>query len=243
MKTEKNILVAFILNITFSIFELLGGLFTNSVSIISDSIHDFGDALSIGVSYILEKISKRKPNEVYTYGYVRYSILGSMLTTLILFVGSIIVIIGSIFRLLNPIPVKYNGMILIALVGVVINFIAAFFTRKGNSLNQKSVNLHMLEDVLGWVVVLIGSILIKITDISVIDPIMSIIVALFILTNAFNNFIDILNIILEKTTKNIDVSKLKKSISNIKEIEEFHHLHIWSMDGLFKFCNCTYCYK
>ena len=187
MRTQKNILVAFILNVSFSIFELIGGVLTNSVAIISDSVHDIGDALSIGISYFLEKKSKKEPDDKYTYGYVRYSILGAVITTVILLVGSTFVIVNSIKRLINPVTINYNGMIIFAVFGVIINFLAAYFTKEGDSLNQKSVNLHMLEDVLGWVVVLIGAIIMKFTDISIIDAIMSILVSLFISINTIKN--------------------------------------------------------
>lgn len=231
MKTEKNILTAFILNLSFSIFELIGGIFTNSISIISDAVHDFGDALSIGISLVLEKISKKKPNETYTYGYVRYSVLGALITTIVLTLGSIFVIIGGIDRILNPETINYDGMIIFAIFGVIINFLAAYFTKEGDSLNQKAVNLHMLEDVLGWVVVLIGSILMKFTDISLIDSIMSIGIALFILINAFKNMKSILDLFLEKTPKNISVEEIKKHLLEIKGIIDVHHVHIWSIDG------------
>lgn len=231
MKSEKNILIAFILNIVFSIFELLGGFFTNSISIMSDAIHDFGDALSIGISLVLEKISKKKPNERYTYGYARYSILGALITTIILTAGSIFVIIGGINRIINPEEISYNGMIIFAVFGVVINFIAAYFTKDGDSINQKAVNLHMLEDVLGWVVVLIGAILMKFTDIRIIDSIMSIGVAIFILINASINLKEILDLFLEKTPKNISIEEIKHHICKIKGVIDVHHIHIWSIDG------------
>ena len=231
MKTEKNILIAFILNISFSIFELIGGLFTNSISILSDAIHDFGDALSIGLSLILEKISKKNPDSNYTYGYARYSILGALITTTILTVGSIFVIISSIKRIISPEDINYNGMIIFAIFGVIINFLAAYFTKDGHSVNQKAVNLHMLEDVLGWVVVLVGSILMKFTDIRLIDSIMSIGVALFILINAFKNLKSILDLFLEKTPANIRVEELKNHLLKIKEIKDIHHIHVWSLDG------------
>ncbi len=153
MKSEKNILVAFLLNISFSLFELIGGLLTNSVAILSDSVHDLGDALSIGISYFLEKISKKKPDNNHTYGYKKYSIIGSVITTTILLVGSSFVIFELVKRIINPQEVNYNGMILFALFGVIINFVASYVTKDGESLNQKAVNLHMLEDVLGWIVV------------------------------------------------------------------------------------------
>ena len=231
MKTEKNILIAFLLNISFSIFELVGGFFTNSIAIISDSIHDFGDALSIGISYFLERKSKKHADKKYTYGYARFSVLGGVITTVILLVGSILVIIGSIKRLASPVDINYNGMIVFAVFGVILNFIAAYVTKDGDSINQKAVNLHMLEDVLGWIVVLIGAIIMNFTDIKILDSIMSIGVALFILINALRNLKEILDLFLEKTPYSIDIDELKKHLLEIKGVDDIHHIHVWSMDG------------
>ena len=231
MKTEKNILIAFLLNMSFSIFELIGSFFTGSVAIMSDAIHDFGDSISIGLSYFLEKKSKKKPNNKYTFGYTRYSILGASITTTILTIGSVLVIINAINRIINPIEINYNGMIIFALIGVIINFLAAYFTKEGDSLNQKAVNLHMLEDVLGWAVVLIGAILIKFTEIYLIDAIMSIGVAIFILTNSLKSFKSILDLFLEKTPNGIKIEELKEHLLEIENVEDVHHIHVWSMDG------------
>ncbi len=231
MKTEKNILIAFILNFAFSIFEFIGGIYTGSVAIISDAVHDIGDAASIGLSFFLEKKSKRQPDEIFTYGYVRYSVMGSIITTLILLVGSVMVIYNAINRIISPTEIKYDGMIVFAIVGVCVNFCAAFFTRDGGSLNQKAVNLHMLEDVLGWAVVLIGAIVMKFTGFVFIDPIMSICVAVFILVNAIGNLKEVVDIFLEKTPHNIDVNEIKEHIKSIDNVIDVHHIHIWSMDG------------
>jgi cobalt-zinc-cadmium efflux system protein len=232
MKTEKNILLAFILNISFSIFEFFGGILTNSVAILSDSIHDLGDAFSIGVSYFLEKKSKKKADKRYTYGYIRYSVLGGVITTTILLVGSILVIIGAIKRFFNPVEVNYQGMIVFAIVGVILNTLAAIVTKDGDSINQKSVNLHMLEDVLGWIVVLVGAIIMNFTDITYLDSIMSIGVALFILINALKNLRTIIDIFLVKTPKDIDLDELKHHLLEVKGVEDIHHIHVWSMDGV-----------
>lgn len=231
MKTEKNILIAFLLNFSFSILEIFGGIYTNSVAIISDAVHDMGDSLSIGVSYFLEKKSKKKPDDKYTYGYVRFSVLGSIITTIILLVGSLMVIYNGILRIINPVEVNYNGMLIFAIFGGVMNFIAAYYTREGDSLNQKSVNLHMLEDVLGWVLVLIGALIMRFTDIRIIDPILSIVVALFIFYNAFKNLFKIVDLFLEKTPENISIDELKSEILSLEGIMGIHHIHIWSIDG------------
>lgn len=235
MKTDKNILIAFLLNLFFSIFEFIGGMFTGSIAILSDSVHDIGDALSIGISFFLEKKSKKKPDKNHTYGYIRYSVIGSVITTVILLVGSSFVIIESCKRLINPIEINYNGMILIALFGVVINFLASYVTRDGDSLNQKAVNLHMLEDVLGWVVVLIGAILMRFTNISMIDSILSIAVAIFIFIHALKNLKEIVDVFLEITPKDIDLDNLKKHIKKVNGVLDVHHIHVRSIDGFNNF--------
>ena len=231
MKTEKNILIAFILNFGFSIFEFLGGFFTNSVAILSDSIHDMGDALSIGISYFLERKSKKQADNKYTYGYIRYSVLGGLITTVILIVGSILVIYNAVGRIINPISINYDGMIIFAVIGVVLNFIAAYFTKDGDSINQKSVNLHMLEDVLGWIVVLVGAIVMRYTDIKILDPIMSIGVAIFILIHSFKNLKEVVDLFLEKTPKDVNIEELKKHLLEIENVDDIHHIHVWSIDG------------
>ena len=231
MKSEENILIAFLLNISFSIFEFFGGILTNSIAIISDSVHDLGDAASIGISYFLERKSKKKADKLYTYGYIRYSVLGGMITTSILLVGSIFVIISAAKRLFNPVDINYSGMILFAVIGVILNLIAAYVTREGASINQKSVNLHMLEDVLGWIVVLIGSIIMNFTDIKILDSLMSIGVAIFILINSLKNFKKILDLFLEKIPTDVDLDEIKKHLLEIPGVDDIHHIHIWSIDG------------
>ena len=231
MKTEKNILIAFILNLSFAIFEFFGGIFTGSVAIVSDAIHDLGDATSIGISYFFEKKSKNKPDEKYTYGYLRYSVIGSVITTLILLVGSVVVVVNAINKIMNPTEINYKGMIIFAVLGLVINFVAAVVTHGGGSLNQKAVNLHMLEDVLGWAVVLVGAVIMKFTDIKIIDPLMSIGVAVFIFINAFKNLKEVLDLFLEKTPHGINIEDIKNHILELDGVEDVHHVHIWSMDG------------
>jgi cobalt-zinc-cadmium efflux system protein len=191
-------LVAFILNLAFSVFEIAGGIFTGSVAILSDALHDMGDAISIGLSYFLEKKSKKQPDATYTYGYARYSVIGGVITTLILLVGSVLVVCNAVMRILHPVVIDYNGMILFAVIGVAVNFVAAFFTREGDSLNQKAVNLHMLEDVLGWLMVLIGAVVMRFTDFALLDPLLSLAVAVFIFVNAIKGLKEALDIFLEK---------------------------------------------
>lgn len=231
MKTERNILITFILNLSFSLFEFIGGILTGSVAIISDAIHDVCDAVSIGFSFFFEMKSKKKPDETYTYGYSRYSVIGGFITTLILVISSVLIIFNSIGRIINPTEINYNGMIIFAVVGVVVNFCAAMFTRGKGSFNQKAVNLHMIEDVLGWIVVLAGAIIMKFTDIALIDPIMSLGVSVFILFNAIRHLEKIFVLFLDKIPDSIDVGEIKECIYEIDGVIDVHHIHIRSVDG------------
>ena len=231
MKSDHKILIAFLLNLSFSIFEFIGGTITGSVAILSDAVHDVGDAASIGISYFLERKSKNKPDAVYTYGYGRYSVLGSMITLLILLFGSVVVSYNAILRLINPVDINYNGMILMAIFGVAVNFCAAWFTRDGDSLNQKAVNLHMLEDVLGWAVVLVGAVVMRFTNIRWLDPVMSICVAGYILYNALGGLKEALDVLLEKAPQDVDMNQLKADILQVDGVLDAHHIHVWTIDG------------
>ena len=229
--TAARILVAFLLNLCFSVFELIGGLLTGSVAILSDALHDLGDAAGIGCSFFLERKSRKAPDATHTYGYIRYSVLGGLITTVILLAGSCIVIYNAVLRLLNPTAINYDGMLIFAVVGVIVNLAAAIFTRHGDSLNQKAVNLHMLEDVLGWVVVLIGAVVMRFTDWVFLDPLMSIGVAVFILIHALGTLKEITNLFLEKTPDGVSVEELAGHLASLEGVSSVHHIHVRSLDG------------
>ena len=188
---HENIKVAFFLNLIFAVIETIGGFLTNSVSIFSDAVHDLGDSISIGISYLFEKKSKKIPNSEYTYGYLRYSLLGAFVTSVVLLVGSVAVLFNAIPRLWNPQEINHDAMIIFAIFGLLINGYAAYKTSKGQKTNEKAINLHMLEDVFGWVIVLIGSICIKVFNQPIIDPILSIFLSLYVLFHVYKYFKDI----------------------------------------------------
>lgn len=231
MKIERNILIAFLLNFGFSVFEFFGGLLTGSVAILSDAVHDLGDALGIGVSWFLERKSKRAPDGTYTYGYSRFSVLGSVFTCGILLLGSVGVIVSAVGRLMNPVPIHYDGMILFAVVGVAVNLTAAFVTREGESLNQKAVNLHMLEDVLTWAVVLVGAVVMRFTDLSILDPLVSVAVAVYIFVHAIGHLRATVDIFLEKVPDGYAVEDIQTRVEAVEGVKNAHHIHIRSIDG------------
>ena len=227
----KNMFIAFILNLLFALFELIGGIITGSVAIASDAIHDLSDALSIGISAILERKSKRPPDESYTFGYGRLSILGALFTTCMLLAGSVLVIYRAVERIIFPAPIDYNGMILFAIIGVAINLGAALLTKDGHSVNQRAVNLHMIEDVLGWLVVLIGAVVMRFTGFGLLDPILSIAVSVYIIINAARNLSKTLESLVEKIPDGISLAELEENINALPEIIDAHHIHVWTLDG------------
>ena len=226
----KNIKTAFFLNLSFTFIELIGGFLTNSVAIISDAIHDFGDSLSLGLAWYFQKLSKKGGNKFYSYGYKRFSLLGAIINCVVLLVGSIFILYEAIPRIFNPQETSAEGMFILAIIGIVVNGAAVLRTRKGSSINEKVVSLHLLEDVLGWVAVLVGSILIYFTKLTIFDPILSIAITLFILFNVFRNIKQVLPILLQGTPRNLEVEHIAENLKEIKNITNIHDLHIWSLD-------------
>ena len=180
-ETSKNILFALILNFSFAVIELFGGFFTNSIAIITHSVRDFGDSISFVISYFLERLSTKRPNKEYTFGYQRYSLLGALITSLVLLSSSLFVIKKAIIRTFNPEEVNYNGMFIFAVIGLFINLIAALKTHSKKSIHSDAISIHLMEDVLTWSAVLISSILIFVFNMDIIDPILSILISIYII--------------------------------------------------------------
>ena len=227
--SEKNIGVAFFLNFSFTIIELIGGIFTNSIAIISDAIHDFGDSISLALAWYFQKISKRSGNKLYSYGYKRFSLLGALITSIVLVVGSIIILTEAIPRILEPQETNAKGMFVLAIIGIIANGIAVLRTRKGSSINERVVSLHLLEDVLGWIAVLVGSVLIHFTGLTIFDPILSTGISIFVLINVFRNIRQLIPIILQGTPREMDQEHIIEHLKHIKNVAGVHDLHIWSL--------------
>lgn len=230
-KTPENIKIAFLLNLAFSIVEAIGGILTNSISIISDSLHNLGDSITIGINYIFEKKSKKLPNKEYSYGYLRYTMLGSLIASFILLVGSVIIIYNVVPRLIKPLSVNYDAMIIFGIFGLLINLYATIKIMRSKD-KDKKINTHMIEDTVIWLFILTGSICIKVFDLVIIDPILSLLIAIYILYQVYKYMKNIYNIFMEKVPKNVKIDEIKKDIESNENIDNVHHIHIWSMDGV-----------
>ena len=228
---KGNIKVAFFLNFFFTIIEIVGGLMTNSVAILSDALHDFGDTLSLGLAWYFQKISTKGRDNTFSYGYRRFSLLGAIINSIILLIGSTFILIETVPRLVQPEVSDAKGMIVLAVLGVLFNGAAFLRLKSGSSLNEKAVRLHLLEDVLGWVAVMIGALIMYFFNLPVIDPILSLVISVYILINVVKNLKQTFQIILQGIPVNADVNAIKNYLSNLSEIDNFHDFHVWSMDG------------
>lgn len=228
---QKNISIVFILNAVFVLIELVGGLLTNSVAILTDALHDFGDCLSLATAWFLQKKSNKARDHVYSYGYKRFSLLGSIFLSGVLTISSFFIIIEAIKRIASPQEVDSLGMFGIAIFGVVINGAAALKIKKGTSLNERSVYLHIMEDVLGWVAVLIVSVVMMFINLPILDPILSIIISVWVLSNVYKNVRGVFKILLQAVPDNVSTDQIIKEITKIKGVDAIHDLHIWSLDG------------
>jgi len=228
-----NIKVAFFLNLSFTIIEFIGGFYTNSLAIMSDAVHDLGDSLSLGMSWYFQKLSNKKANKYFSYGYGRFSLLGAIINSFVLIIGSIFIIKEAIPRISSPEVSDAKGMMWFAILGIIVNGAAVLKLKKGTSINERVVSLHLLEDVLGWVAVFIASIIMQFWELPILDPILSLLIAGYILFNVFKNIKESFKIILQAVPNQLSTSDIEKALLAFDEIEAIHDCHLWTLDGEF----------
>lgn len=226
-----NIRLAFFLNLLFTLLEIAGGLWTNSLAILADAVHDLGDSFSLGLSWYLERYARRGVDRRYSYGYRRYSLLAALINTIILVTGGIFVLSEAIPRLLNPQHSNAQGMLLLALAGIAVNGLAALRLRGDQGLNARVVAWHLLEDVLGWAAVLLVSVVMLFWDIHILDPLLSILITLYVLWNVARNLRRVLATFLQAVPENFDVAEVEDRLRSMQNVQSVHHTHIWSLDG------------
>lgn len=229
--STNNIRTAFLLNLSFTILEIIGGTLTNSVAILSDALHDLGDSISLGAAWYLENFSQKAASKKYSYGYGRFSLLGALINALVLIVGSVFVLSEAVPRIMNPEHSNAQGMILFALVGIAVNGLAAYRLKDEISMNARVVALHLLEDVLGWVAVLIVGITLLFIDAPILDPILSILITLYVLYNVGANLRKTVKLFLQGIPDDIDLEEIEKQLLAIPGVSSAHNPHVWSLDG------------
>ncbi|WP_276497341.1 cation diffusion facilitator family transporter [Pontibacter litorisediminis] len=229
----SNIKVAFFLNLGFTILEIVGGLWINSVAILSDALHDLGDSLSLGLAWYFENVAKRGRNQKYTFGYKRFSLLGAVINSVVLLVGSFFILSEAVPRIWDPQEVHAPGMIGFAILGVLVNGAAVLRLKGGQSLNERVVRLHLMEDVLGWLAVLVGGIILYFFDLPWIDPLLSVVITLYVLYNVVRNLRETMNILLQASPTHINPGEVEARLQEMPEIASVHDLHIWTLDGTY----------
>ena len=241
MKSSRNMTIAFLLNFSFAIIEFIFGLLFHSSAVLADAIHDTGDALAIGLSTLFEKISTKKEDREYTLGYKRYSLLGALLTSVILLVGSTLVIVENVPKLFAPEKVNYDGMLILGIVAIAVNTAASRVVSHGHSHNESILSLHFLEDILGWLAVVGVSIILRFTDWYFLDPLLSLVIAGFILSKALPKFWENIQIFLDHVPSDVDLSQLYQEIAVLENVRAITQLNVWTTDGLEKFAMLHIC--
>jgi len=229
--SSRRIGLVFLLNFGFTIIEFIGGLLTNSTAIMADAVHDLGDSLSIGSAWLLSRWGQKTANNEFTYGYRRLTLFGAFLNSIVLIAGSIWVLTQAIPRLSDPVMPVTEGMLALAILGVTINGFAAYRISKGSTMNEKVLNWHLLEDVLGWVAVLVVSVILQFVDWPILDPLLSVGFTLFILFNVIRNLWATGKIFLQAVPDKTLHDEIRHKLLNIDGISDIHHQHLWSLDA------------
>ena len=243
MKTKYAVWLAFLLNLSFAIVEFIAGGIFGSSAVLADSVHDFGDAIAIGISAFLESISNRKEDSHYTLGYKRFSLLGAMVTAVILMTGSGMVIVENVSKLFHPQPVNEEGLLWLGIIAISVNVLASLVIRKGQTKNESILSLHFLEDTLGWLAVILMAIVLRFTDWYILDPLLSLAISFFILSKAIPRFWSTLKIFLDAVPEGVDIKQVKNDLEQLDNVASINQLNLWTMDGLEKNAIVHVCLK
>ena len=243
MKTKHAVWLAFFLNLSYAIVEFIAGGIFGSSAVLADSVHDLGDAIAIGVSAFLETISNREEDSHYTLGYKRFSLLGALVTAVILMTGSVLVILENITKLFHPQPVNDEGILWLGIIAVSINVLASLVVRKRKTKNESILSLHFLEDTLGWVAVILMAIVLRFSDWYILDPLLSLVISIFILSKAIPRFWSTLKIFLDAVPEGVDIQRVKSDLEQLDHVASINQLNLWTMDGLEKNAIVHVCLK
>ena len=243
MKTKYAVWLAFLLNLSFAIVEFIAGGIFGSSAVLADSVHDFGDAIAIGISAFLESISNRKEDSHYTLGYKRFSLLGAMVTAVILMTGSGMVILENVSKLFHPQPINDEGLLWLGIIAISVNVLASLVIRKGQTKNESILSLHFLEDTLGWLAVILMAIVLRFTDWYILDPLLSLAISFFILSKAIPRFLSTLKIFLDAVPEGVDINQVKSDLEQLDNVSSINQLNLWTMDGLEKNAIVHVCLK
>lgn len=232
-KAGENLAFVFFMNLAFNIIVIIGGLATNSMAILADCIHDMSDTISIALAWALEKVAQKDSTDSYSYGYQRFSILGAVIISIFVIIMAFVILSEAIPRLFSPEAVDAEGMLMVAVVGIIFKSISVYRLHEGETFNEKAILFHQLGDVFEWVAILILSLVLMFWDgAPYLDPFVSIGIALWLIFNLGRNLYRSVEVLLQKTPKNFDVDDFTVQILAIDGVNEIDDFHIWSLDGI-----------
>ena len=234
MTTNRAVWLAFFLNLSFTIVEFIAGGVFGSSTVLADSVHDLGDAIAIGLSAYLETISNREEDSHYTLGYKRFSLLGALITAVILITGSVLVILENITKIFHLQPINDKGILWLGIIAISVNVLASLVIRKGQTKSESILSLHFLEDILGWLAVILMAIILRFTDWYILDPLLSLVISFFILSKAIPRFWSTLKIFLDAVPEGVDIKQVKSRLEQLDYVASVNQLNLWTMDGLEK---------
>lgn len=229
----RGLRLAFFINLAFTVVEVVGGFWTGSIAVLADALHDAGDVLVLGAAWWLQSVAMKGRDAAYSYGYGRYSMLGGWLTSAVLVVGALVMLAISISHLSKPELPNAPGMFGLAVFGLLMNGLAAWKLHGGASLNERGAYLHLLEDVLGWAAVLIGSVVIYFTGWAMVDPLLSIAISLYIMLNATRTLRKGTGILMQQIPPHVDQQLLRTQLMAIPDVVDLHDQHTWTLDGIY----------
>ena len=221
------------MNLTFNIIVIIGGLATNSMAILSDCIHDVSDTISIGLAWVLEKISQKNPSKNYSYGYERFSILGAVIISVFVIFMGFVILSEAIPRIFSPEGVDSSGMLIVAVVGIIFKSVSVYRLHKGETFNEKAILLHQLGDIFEWIAILILSLVLIFWKGSPnLDPYVSIGIAIWLIFNLGRNLYKSLEVLLQKVPDSFNSEEFYRQIMGLDGVRDIEDYHIWSLDGI-----------
>lgn len=230
--SEKNLIFTMLLNFLITIAEIIGGLVSGSLSLISDALHNFSDGIAIIITYIAMKLSKKPKTLKYTFGLKRAEILAAIINSSSLIVISFFLIKEAIDRLINPTPITGYLMLIVATIGLIANFVGTILLKKGSkdSMNMRAAYLHLLSDAISSLAVIIGAIFIIVFQIYWIDPILTLLISLYILKEAYGITKEAVEVLMMAAPEGIDANEIKAEVEKFEGVVNIHHLHLWKLN-------------
>ena len=230
-KIYISLLIAFFLNLSCVFIEIVGAFWTNSTAILADALHDTGDCLAIALNIFLFQFINKPENHVFSFGYRRFTLLGTLISGCIILLSSLFVFYESIPRLLEPEAIYAPGMLFLALFGITANSIAALLLYKDLSKTNPVLTWHFIEDILGWGAILIASGVLYFVDFPILDPLLAILISSYIIWNVIKHLKPILMLFLQAVPHQLEIAKIEEKICAMKEVKSVHNTHIWGVDS------------